>query len=1067
MSKVVLRALDLIGQHLRTHKAGGGADAPLDLAKQIVQQRMDNPAPAAPPVAEKGNTTQGSVFAPKPRVVAPSGLYSHAAEVAGQLQQNKGSAEQMIGMMTNAGVKPAELEHAGMITPEGDVHPDFAGRTITRDELHKHLVDSMPQVEEKVLSEETKYSDRTLFGGENYRELLLKHVESPEAKLERVKSLIDPAVWFRMTEDQRNQFLSAPDKGIFKSGHWRGEPNVLAHIRMSDRTGPNDEKLLHVEELQSDWGQEGREHGFKNPELESRRAELTKSLADATQKQADEFERIHDQHAIDMGPYNKAYKNAMAEADKKFFSSKQGYSEQAEYNQVGEKVEEELAHLRKEADAKRHAAFNQYQYGTLYKEPIEKIKDELKKLPKSGDTPHGPYVTSTQGWTDLALKRVLKEAAEGGYHGIVFTPGAEQSKRYDLSQQIDELAHWREGDKIGLSASGREGTVLDQHYVSKEKLPSVVGKELAEKILNGEGSSKSVTGYPEEEGVNFISGEGLSVGGEGMKSYYDKMVPSYLQKLAKNHDKDAKLGQMEIPDSAPVKGGSGYDVMNWLPETNHMNDAQKEKYWASLENDERKQLFKRYFEENRDNKNITGFHLPVTDKMRESVLKGQKAFADGGEVEGYSKGGGSSIEDTEMQRRMKMLLRQDHEDPAMVQRYLRAQESYEIPTHERGAYSARVLPVAAHDVATKINPLKGAEPKESSDMTWHEFHKIGKGGTLFTLGGDRSNLGRLTHINGEKLAWPVDLHAGTKYMTEPNEGAVWANAQGAATALQKNIREAAKKGPVFGAFAAMNPTAVDSSNNMFDALMAQVPKSGISEDTAKKIDDTLKAGVHMKGQTPREISLRNKAIQEMENWPGIMNAEKARDFAKNISGAHRAAIVKHLESAPFQNEGFPSVGITRAAITDPDLLNVSGNMMGHHIVELHEGKYDPQNLAFEHSTYPIATPGKLIGKVPFIERHVAQPDFAEQQMMDKAVVKKTGEPLIIHPYSPNAQGRGSFRNATELRQGTQPINERMLESIEEKHGSSFAKGGTAKAHPASIIPGVHIVGHNPIFHGDE
>ena len=29
------------------------------------------------------------------------------------------------------------------------------------------------------------------------------------------------------------------------------------------------------------------------------------------------------------------------------------------------------------------------------------------------------------------------------------------------------------------------------------------------------------------------------------------------------------------------------------------------------------------------------------------------------------------------------------------------------------------------------------------------------------------------------------------------------------------------------------------------------------------------------------------------------------------------------------------------------------------------------------------------------------------------------------------------------------------------------RGGTAKAHPASIIPGVHIVGHNPIFHGDE
>jgi hypothetical protein len=73
MSKVVLRALGLIGDHLRTHKSGGGADAPLDLAKQVVQQRMDNPAPAAPPVAEAApkNTTQGSVFAKKKEFALP------------------------------------------------------------------------------------------------------------------------------------------------------------------------------------------------------------------------------------------------------------------------------------------------------------------------------------------------------------------------------------------------------------------------------------------------------------------------------------------------------------------------------------------------------------------------------------------------------------------------------------------------------------------------------------------------------------------------------------------------------------------------------------------------------------------------------------------------------------------------------------------------------------------------------------------------------------------------------------------------------------------------------------
>jgi hypothetical protein len=43
--------------------------------------------------------------------------------------------------------------------------------------------------------------------------------------------------------------------------------------------------------------------------------------------------------------------------------------------------------------------------------------------------------------------------------------------------------------------------------------------------------------------------------------------------------------------------------------------------------------------------------------------------------------------------------------------------------------------------------------------------------------------------------------------------------------------------------------------------------------------------------------------------------------------------------------------------------------------------------------------------------------------------------------------------------------ENSVKGVKRKHG--FARGGTAKAHPASIIPGVHIVGHNPIFHGDE
>lgn len=48
----------------------------------------------------------------------------------------------------------------------------------------------------------------------------------------------------------------------FRSSHW-DTPNVLAHLRMSDR---DNGKTLHVEEVQSDWGQGGREKGFYDPQ---------------------------------------------------------------------------------------------------------------------------------------------------------------------------------------------------------------------------------------------------------------------------------------------------------------------------------------------------------------------------------------------------------------------------------------------------------------------------------------------------------------------------------------------------------------------------------------------------------------------------------------------------------------------------------------------------------------------------------------------------------------------------------------------------------------------------------
>jgi len=83
----------------------------------------------------------------------------------------------------------------------------------------------------------------TLPGGENYREMLIK--------------------------DPQGKFGGVP-------AHFHGEPNIIASMRLKDRTGPNGEKLLHLEELQSDWHQQGREKGYSQGLTPEEQAELVK-----------------------------------------------------------------------------------------------------------------------------------------------------------------------------------------------------------------------------------------------------------------------------------------------------------------------------------------------------------------------------------------------------------------------------------------------------------------------------------------------------------------------------------------------------------------------------------------------------------------------------------------------------------------------------------------------------------------------------------------------------------------------------------------------------------------------
>ena len=114
---------------------------------------------------------------------------------------------------------------------------------------------------------ETKYKQWSQPGGENYREVMVHLPESASSGLSMKRNRLAELLSGRNIEelDPESRFeamtlmddLTVPAEE-FVAGHY-DTPNILTHFRISDRVGPNGEKVLYVDEIQSDWHQKARD----------------------------------------------------------------------------------------------------------------------------------------------------------------------------------------------------------------------------------------------------------------------------------------------------------------------------------------------------------------------------------------------------------------------------------------------------------------------------------------------------------------------------------------------------------------------------------------------------------------------------------------------------------------------------------------------------------------------------------------------------------------------------------------------------------------------------------------
>lgn len=479
------------------------------------------------------------------------GFYSPIDQLAAQLPRTKGTgAEFMTELSKRPGYKPQEVQ-------DRDLQTLMALPKMERAQFLQALKSKpAPQLQESTLDkysdEPTKYQEYTLPGGSNYREILLQMPHDPNRKA-------DPS-----------------------SGHW-DQPNVLAHVRAKDRAGPNGEKILHIEEIQSDWHKQGHKKGYLPPDMSAQMQAAT--LAHRRLKEQLEQAKANSEHA-----------------ERGLNSDKPLYQDP-------------------EVRQRLQAAIVKYNNDIMDLMPqvmkAEAARQELEQKAKTG-VPDAPF---KKNWHELALKKMIHHAAEKGYDAIAITPGQEQADRWKLSKHIGMVSYHPEEQRFQAFKPNRE-TVINEKGATPERVAELIGKETAERLMKA----------PKAGDHHYLEGENLNIGGEGMKNFYNNMVPGFLNQFGKKYG--AQVGKSTVE----VKPSEGYQVRNTQNPNSrptrfmHATDAAN---WRRANN-----LGEEHVVEPQPAVHATLHHFPITPQMREDVTKnGVPLYAEGGDVKpiGYTK----------------------------------------------------------------------------------------------------------------------------------------------------------------------------------------------------------------------------------------------------------------------------------------------------------------------------------------------------------------------------------------------------------------------------------------------
>jgi hypothetical protein len=518
------RALDLAGFVTPVAKGAtklgqAGAKAITPFAKSTAEMAAELYGSGKMTGMVAPNAYMAEPTAPKPeKILAPAteqGFYSPTEAAALNLQRKTGNGQAFLNdLLKQENVRPDEIKAMGLDTflkdkknvtaaevqdyiaqnklrlgetVYGQSKPTVAPAVQSTDDFFNfdNLSDQIGDaIDPKNLPKPTKFDRYQLPGGKNYREVVITLPTEgrglSEIELDKINRRLVDKGYDGLDEEQRAVAMRGGNEAMdmlqdledrvgiktndlmktmaggdprtqYRSSHF-DEPNILAHLRMSDRL-TDGKKTLLVDEVQSDWHQAGKEKGY-GPIME---------------KSVEAYYETKDGQRIPIG-FGKTKEEAEANID------------------VGWKNMVDIK----------------------YETHERKIKEGV---------PNAPY---KEDWYQLALRRAIKEAIDGGYDRVALPTGARVNERFSLTKQINEI-HYSGSNLKAYDHNGKE--VISQTGVRPEDLPSYVGKETANKLLE----------QPKQGTLRSLVGQDLEVGGEGNKKWYDEIYPGYLKKFGKKY----------------------------------------------------------------------------------------------------------------------------------------------------------------------------------------------------------------------------------------------------------------------------------------------------------------------------------------------------------------------------------------------------------------------------------------------------------------------------------------------------------------------------------------------------